>query len=48
VVDGKAYEVVVRVGPLRDGKRAVLTDLTKGDQVVVSPPATLKDGGAVE
>lgn len=48
VVDEHAYELVVRVGPEKDGRRAVLTDLVAGDQVVVSPPATLKDGGAVE
>ncbi len=47
VVDQKAFEVVLRVGTERDGKRVVLTDLVAGDQVVVSPPETLKDGGAV-
>lgn len=48
VADGRAQEVVVRVGPEAGGKRAILSDLAPGDLVVVAPPATLRDGGKVQ
>lgn len=48
VSDGRAQEVVVRVGPEAGGKRAVLSDVAAGDLVVVAPPAKLRDGGKVQ
>jgi len=48
VRDQRAFEVVVRVGPTRDGVRAVTSDLRAGDVVVVGPPPELRDGGRVQ
>jgi len=39
---------VVRTGITRDGRIAVLESLTPGERVVLSPPATLRDGAALE
>lgn len=47
VVDGRAYDKVVRLGASRGGKTAVLTDLAAGDTVVAAPPETLRDGHRV-
>lgn len=48
VREGRAFEVVVRVGLERDGLVAVLTDLTEGDEVVGPIPDGLRDGRRVE
>jgi membrane fusion protein (multidrug efflux system) len=44
VREGRAFENVVRVGAEQGGYTAVLTDLADGDEIVVDPPAGLRDG----
>jgi RND family efflux transporter MFP subunit len=47
VEDGRARRVAVTVEPEESGTRDVLAGLQPGQQVVVSPPATLADGDRV-
>jgi multidrug efflux pump subunit AcrA (membrane-fusion protein) len=44
VREGRAFEVVVRVGSEDNGRVAILEGVQAGEQVVNEPPATLKDG----
>jgi membrane fusion protein (multidrug efflux system) len=44
----KAVELVVRTGETRDGRVAILDDLQPTDQVVINPPAALRDGSALQ
>ena len=37
----------VSVGPMRGGEREIAGGLRAGERVVLSPPASLKDGDAV-
>jgi membrane fusion protein, multidrug efflux system len=46
--DKQAVEMVVRTGVSKDGRIALLDALPAGTAVIVSPPATLKDGEALE
>ncbi len=48
VVDGKAVSVAVQVGPVRDQLVPILKGLEPGVTVIVSPPAGLADGRAVQ
>jgi membrane fusion protein (multidrug efflux system) len=48
VRDGRAIPQVVRVGPERDGRVAVLSGAAVGDLVVEAPPGDLVDGTRVE
>ena len=50
VVDPKSQVEfrLAQVGPLRDGRFAVISGLKAGDEVVVSPPEGLRDGQKVE
>jgi membrane fusion protein (multidrug efflux system) len=47
VRDGVAVQRVVRLGSRAEGRVAVLTDLTEGEQVIAAPPTTLRDGAKV-
>ncbi len=47
VKDGTVLERVVRLGARDEGKVTVLTDLAAGEEVVLAPPAALRDGGKV-
>jgi len=44
----KAVELVVRTGETREGRVAILDDLQPTDQVVINPPAALRDGSALQ
>lgn len=46
--DKQAVEMVVRTGVSKDGRIALLDPLPAGTPVVLAPPATLKDGEAIE
>lgn len=46
--DKRAVERVVRVGEAREGRVAVLDELAPGDQVVLNPPPSLRDGAVLE
>ncbi|NUP13385.1 MAG: efflux RND transporter periplasmic adaptor subunit [Polyangiaceae bacterium] len=48
VVDGRAHERIVKLGPERGQDVAVVRGATVGDQVVASPPDNLLNGSAVE
>jgi len=43
----KAVEMVVQTGSTKDGRIAVLDNLTATDKVIVKPPAELRDGSAI-
>lgn len=45
---GQAVELVVRTGVSKDGRVAVLDALSNEDKVVVRPPASLRDGAAIQ
>ena len=47
VRDGRASQREVEAGDGRDGQRRILRGLAVGEQVVLSPPAGLADGGKV-
>ena len=47
VLDGKAVRRPVTIGKMAGADREVVTGLRAGERVVVSPPASLRDGGAV-
>ena len=46
--DGKVARRTVTVGPSAGGQRHVLTGVSEGERVVLSPPESLKDGDAVK
>lgn len=46
--EGQAHELVVRTGVKRDGRIAVIEPLQHGEQVVVKPPAGLRDGSRIK
>jgi hypothetical protein len=47
--DKQAVEVVVRTGvSAKDGRIALLDALAPGTMVIVGPPASLRDGEAIE
>ncbi len=46
--DGQAHELVVRTGVQRDGRIAVHEALQDGEQVIVKPPAGLRDGSPIK
>lgn len=48
VRQGRAIETLVRTGPSKDGRVAILAGLERDDRVVVDPPETLVDGSRVE
>jgi membrane fusion protein, multidrug efflux system len=48
VRQGRAIETLVRVGPVKDGRVAILAGLHPEDLVVTDPPADLVDGTKVE
>lgn len=45
--DGKAFEMVVRVGAEHNGRVSVLEPLTPNDKVIVKPPPGLQDGSSI-
>lgn len=45
---GKAHLRMVQLGETREGKREVLAGLNPGELLLPAPPATLRDGDAVE
>jgi hypothetical protein len=47
VKDNKAIEHVVRLGPADAGFTSVLSEIQKGDVIVLEPPAALRDGALV-
>ncbi|MET0384640.1 MAG: efflux RND transporter periplasmic adaptor subunit [Polyangiales bacterium] len=47
VKDGRGFELVVRVGAVRDDRIAVYEDLEADVPVIRHPPATLRDGAQV-
>ncbi len=44
VAEGRASLRLVRIGRIQDGSAVVLAGLTPGEQVVLDPPASLRDG----
>jgi membrane fusion protein (multidrug efflux system) len=44
----RAVELVVKTGATRDRRVALLEDLEPGAQVIVDPPASLRDGAALQ
>ncbi len=46
--DGHAFEMVVRTGVAKDGRVAVLEQLTDKDKVILNPPAALRDGASIQ
>ena len=47
VVDGRAHERIVKLGPERAGSVAIVRGLAAGDRVVDAPPEALKNGAPV-
>jgi membrane fusion protein, multidrug efflux system len=47
IVDGRAHERVVKLGPEKGGELAVTRGVALGDRVVFSPPDALRNGAAV-
>lgn len=47
VVDGRAHERVVKLGPERDGQYGVVRGVAAGDRVIGAPPEGLRNGAAV-
>jgi RND family efflux transporter MFP subunit len=48
IVDGRAEERIVQVGPERDGNVAILDGIRAGEQVVANPDEQVKDGVPVK
>lgn len=48
VVEGRAFEQVVQTGSHKEGWVVISRDLTGTEQVVLSPPPSLRDGQVVE
>jgi membrane fusion protein (multidrug efflux system) len=46
--NGQVYEMVVRTGSTKEGRVAVLEQLSTSDQVIVNPPADLVDGSPIQ
>ncbi len=46
--DGHAFEMVIRTGVAKDGRVAVLEELTDKDKVILNPPAALRDGASIQ
>jgi membrane fusion protein (multidrug efflux system) len=45
--EGRAFELVVRTGVTREGRTVVYEELAPDTQVIRQPPATLRDGEAI-